>query len=177
MTPEQWRRVNDLYHAALDLPLERRSGFVMEKTSDDGTVAQELQRLLKIDPDRTATLDRPDVPEGLFAQFLGAPILLPGDRISGRYRIERELGAGGMGQVYEAFDEELNTRIAVKIIRPELAGEAKMVARFKQEVQLARQVTHPNVCRASTPPRKRGLRQRLTLSKSPARHPSRRSRS
>lgn len=148
MTPEQWRRVNDLYHAALDLPPERRSGFVIDRASDDGTVARELQRLLEIDPDRTAAVDRAAVPEGHFGQFFGAPILLNGDRIADRYRIERELGAGGMGQVYEAFDEELNARIAVKIIRPELAGEPKVVARFKQEVQLARQVTHPNVCRA-----------------------------
>ncbi len=145
MTPAQWRRVNDLYHAALETPAERRRAFVAQQTDDD-TVRRELERLLEVDPDRTAAVDRGMVPEGDFTRLF-APAVSPGDYIAGRYRILKEVGSGGMGQVYEALDEELHTRIALKIIRPELAGDPRVLARFKQEVQLARQVTHPSVCR------------------------------
>ena len=144
MTPEQWRRVNDLYHAALDTPTESRARFVHDHASDDHTVAHELQRLLEVDPGKTAVVDKAAVN----LRLLLAPVIAPGDHIASRYRILGEVGAGGMGQVYEAVDDELKTRVALKIIRPELANEPRVVARFKQEIQLARQVTHPNVCRA-----------------------------
>ncbi|MBY0504807.1 MAG: protein kinase [Bryobacteraceae bacterium] len=145
MTPEQWRRVNDLYHAALDTPPFGRMAFVAQQT-EDPLIRDEVARLLAIDPDRTAALDQAAVTEGLLTSFL-APTLSAGEMIMGRYRIVREVGAGGMGRVYEAFDEELHTRIGLKIIRPELAEDPRVLSRFKQEVQLARQVTHPNVCR------------------------------
>ncbi|HET9767866.1 MAG TPA: serine/threonine-protein kinase, partial [Thermoanaerobaculia bacterium] len=71
----------------------------------------------------------------------------PGELLAGRYRIVRELGRGGMGEVYAADDVELNERVAVKILRPEIAAEPEMLERFRREIQLARKVTHPNVCR------------------------------
>ena len=71
----------------------------------------------------------------------------PGDVLSGRFRIVRFVAQGGMGEVYEAQDEELSGRVALKTIRTEIAEEAGAVERFKREVHIARQVTHPNVCR------------------------------
>lgn len=52
-----------------------------------------------------------------------------------------------MGEVYEAEDLELREHVALKTVRPEIAGDRRTMARFKQEIQLARKVTHPNVCR------------------------------
>ncbi|MCH9647989.1 MAG: protein kinase [Deltaproteobacteria bacterium] len=75
------------------------------------------------------------------------PTFLPGERAANRFRIVRLVGQGGMGQVFEAFDEELSTRVALKVIRPEIAGSQRAMDLFKTEVQLAREVTHPNVCR------------------------------
>jgi serine/threonine protein kinase len=57
------------------------------------------------------------------------------------------VAGGGMGEVYEAEDQELRERVAVKTIRPEILAQPDAVARFKREVHLARKVTHPNVCR------------------------------
>ncbi|HEX9105220.1 MAG TPA: serine/threonine-protein kinase, partial [Polyangia bacterium] len=79
------------------------------------------------------------------------PSLAPETRIAGRYRIVRFLARGGMGEVYEAEDLELGVRIALKTLRT-LAGsdgssESRAIDRFKREVQLARKVTHANVCR------------------------------
>ena len=69
----------------------------------------------------------------------------------GRYRIVKLLGLGGMGAVYRAWDEELGVAVAVKIVRPEIATDPEaardLEKRFKRELLLARQVTHPNVVR------------------------------
>lgn len=64
-----------------------------------------------------------------------------------RYEILAQLGQGGMGAVYKARDTELDRIVALKVIRPELARNPEMLRRFKQELILARQVTHKNVIR------------------------------
>lgn len=75
------------------------------------------------------------------------PIFSPDDVICERYRVIRFIARGGMGEVYEAEDEELHTRIALKTISPSRASSKHQLNRFKQEIQLARKVSHPNVCR------------------------------
>lgn len=70
-----------------------------------------------------------------------------GDVVAGRYRIVKQLSRGGMGEVYEVEDLELRERVALKTILPDLAGDSRHTDRFKREAQLARRVTHPNVCR------------------------------
>ena len=70
-----------------------------------------------------------------------------GDVVAARFRIVRYLAQGGMGELYEADDLELRERIALKTILAHIAANARSIALFKREVHLARQVTHPNVCR------------------------------
>lgn len=67
--------------------------------------------------------------------------------LAGRFRIVARLGEGAIGEVYEAADLELEESIAVKVLRPEIARDTEVLYRFKREIQLARKVTHPNVCR------------------------------
>ena len=73
--------------------------------------------------------------------------LQPGDVLAARYEILQLLGEGGMGAVYRARDTELDRVLALKVIRPELARNAQILQRFKQELILARQVTHRNIIR------------------------------
>jgi serine/threonine protein kinase len=70
-----------------------------------------------------------------------------GSVLGERYEILKRLGEGGMGAVYKARDRELERLVALKVIRPELAGNPDILRRFKQELILARQVTHKNVIR------------------------------
>jgi eukaryotic-like serine/threonine-protein kinase len=78
---------------------------------------------------------------------VNVPVLQPGDVLGGRYEILQLLGEGGMGAVYKAMDRELDRPVALKLIRPELAANPAILARFKQELLLAHQVTHKNVIR------------------------------
>ncbi len=90
----------------------------------------------------------PRSPSGGPARFqAGATILQAGDVLGGRYEILQLLGEGGMGAVYKAMDRELDRPVALKLIRPQLAANPSILARFKQELLLAHQVTHKNVIR------------------------------
>lgn len=70
-----------------------------------------------------------------------------GETFAGRYRIGRLIGRGAMGSVYLAHDVELRDDVAVKILKPELVGDAAARDRFKEEIRLARRITHQNVVR------------------------------
>ena len=71
----------------------------------------------------------------------------PGSSIGSRYQIVRLLGQGGMGAVYQAHDRELDRQVAIKVIRADMAANPEILRRFKQELILARQITHKNVIR------------------------------
>jgi eukaryotic-like serine/threonine-protein kinase len=73
--------------------------------------------------------------------------LVPGAVLAGRYQILQILGEGGMGAVFKARDREVDRTVAIKVVRPELSGHPEILRRFKQELVLARQVTHRNVIR------------------------------
>ncbi|HUQ02724.1 MAG TPA: serine/threonine-protein kinase [Kofleriaceae bacterium] len=70
-----------------------------------------------------------------------------GSVLADRYVIVRFVARGGMGEVYEVEDRDLGTRVALKTIRPAIASDPVVLARFHREIQVAREVTHPSVCR------------------------------
>ncbi len=93
-------------------------------------------------PTLTAAAASPPLSDALDgAQFI------PGTMLAGRYRIVGLLGRGGMGEVYRAEDLKLGQPVALKFLSKEVTDRADRLARFHQEVRLARQVSHPNVCR------------------------------
>ncbi|MGA2742193.1 MAG: serine/threonine-protein kinase, partial [Bryobacteraceae bacterium] len=73
--------------------------------------------------------------------------LSPGDVLDSRFRIIELLGRGGMGEVYRAEDLTLGEPVALKMVRAEWRSDPAMLARFRDEVRLARRISHPNVCR------------------------------
>src|SRR3954447_10119072 len=77
----------------------------------------------------------------------GSARFAPGDLLAGRYRIIALLGKGGMGEVYRADDLTLEQPVALKFLPGEWSQNADAIARFRNEVRVARQVSHPNVCR------------------------------
>ncbi len=75
-------------------------------------------------------------------------MLSPGALFAGRYEVKEVLGMGGMGVVYRAFDRELQEPVAIKTLRPEaMSADTVALDRFKQEIRLARKISHRNVVR------------------------------
>jgi serine/threonine protein kinase len=75
------------------------------------------------------------------------PLFSDGELVAGRYRVLRFVDRGGMGEIYAAEDQLVGETIAIKTLRPELAADTRALQRFRRELQLARRVAHPNVCR------------------------------
>jgi len=70
-----------------------------------------------------------------------------GSTLAGRYEIIEELGKGGMGNVYRVLDKKINEEVALKLIKPAIATDEKIIERFRNELKFARKITHKNVCR------------------------------
>jgi len=141
MTPERWHRVTEIFHSACEQPPSQVEEFLRGQCGGDAEMYAEVIRMLQEDA-RTGPLDRPffEPPSHASAVFADGQI------VSGRYRIVRFLSRGGMGEVYEAEDQDLKERVALKTLLPAIAADARMIARFKQEIQLSRKISHPNVC-------------------------------
>jgi serine/threonine-protein kinase len=121
----------------------------------------EIETLLTADAETAGVLDGLDqrfVEQALRAVETGAAAgasrggfdetqLLPGARVAGRYRVVSLLGRGGMGEVYRADDLKLGQPVALKFLAPRIEQTASYVDRLLEEAKLARQVSHPNVCR------------------------------
>jgi eukaryotic-like serine/threonine-protein kinase len=112
--------------------------------------------VLAIEPDVTAPILNKSTTSGSSAATQGVlsnmppstiRSFLPGSVIGNRYEILQLLGEGGMGAVYKVRDREVNRLVALKMIRQDLASHPEILARFTQELVLARQVTHRNVIR------------------------------
>jgi eukaryotic-like serine/threonine-protein kinase len=124
-------------------------GFQAEDVTSPGTA---LPTTPKSDPSDAVTMAGTRSPSSGSASHpifsaIGATIFHEGDILGGRYEIQKLLGMGGMGAVYKARDMEVERVVGLKVIRPDLAGDPAILARFKQELVLARQVTHKNIIR------------------------------
>ncbi|MFC2156371.1 protein kinase [Acidobacteriota bacterium] len=73
--------------------------------------------------------------------------LSTGTTFADRYQVIEELGKGGMGKVYKVFDTEIQEKIALKLLKPEIAADSQTIERFRNELKFARKIGHRNVCR------------------------------
>jgi tetratricopeptide (TPR) repeat protein len=132
-------RIRDIFIEAVDLPLDRRAVFLDEACHGDVELRSEVERLIAADTDAASFVFRPP--------SSAPPRLEKGHLLAGRFRVVRFIATGGMGDVYEVDDLELHEGLALKTIRPEVLGDSRALTRFKHEVQFAKRVSHPNVCR------------------------------
>ena len=73
--------------------------------------------------------------------------LRTGTTFAGRYEVIEELGKGGMGHVYKVYDQKTREKIALKLLKPEVAADRQAIERFGNELRFARKISHRNVCR------------------------------
>lgn len=132
--------MKDIFAAVADRSLSDRPIALAEACNGDLELQAELNKLLSQYNAMGGFLDDASITPA-------AGHLHPGCLIADRYEIVSLLGCGGMGEVYEANDRDLGGKIAVKVIHPKISLDPDALNRFRREVHLARQVTHPNVCR------------------------------
>ena len=134
---ERDERVMALVEAALDQPSDTRSEFVHSACGADAELCSEVLERVWFE-DRMGNFLRGSV---LDALELAERPFETGELVAGRFRILNEVGRGGMGVVYEAFDEKLNLRVAIK------CAQSGYDNRLPPETRAAREVSHPNVCK------------------------------
>lgn len=145
MTPERWEQISNIFELVLEAAPGDREAVLAAACGEDVDKRAAVERLLHNHGDLGSFLEDPIAEAVLRAPRTAA--FHPGDRIAGKFRINALLGSGGMGDVYEAHDIELDEAVALKTIRADWARDASSLARFRQETQLLRRITHPNVCR------------------------------
>ena len=146
MTGEQWEQVKHVFEELAEASPERQSGRLA--SLPDREIAAEVERLLaKMVEAGAEFLAQPVHDFHTASSAERDPQYRPGDLLGGRFHIVRLIGSGGMGEVYEAEDRQLGTNIAVKSLAAQWNADRDVERRFRREVHLARQITHPNVCR------------------------------
>lgn len=135
MTPEQWQRVRDVLAEALERKPEDRPAFLDRACSPDPALRQEVDRLLaSSDEARSSFLQSSTFRIGL----------TPGARL-GDYEVQRLIGSGGMGEVYQARDTRLDREVAIKVLPAVLSHDPDRLRRFEQEARAAAALNHPNI--------------------------------
>jgi Tol biopolymer transport system component len=141
----RWRRVEELCHAALDLPIAERAAFLTTACAGDDELRFEVESLLA----HERTVDRfLSEPLGSVAAEVVAVANSPGtiDAQVAHYRIVDRLGAGGMGVIYRAEDTKLRRLVALKFLPADATRDEDAKRRFVTEAQAASALDHPNIC-------------------------------
>ncbi len=147
MTPEEWDRVKSIFSEAMDLAAQDRPAFIAQACGENSEVRQEVEVLVQKAESTDTFLEDGHRERILPKASSYAPLFAAGDVLCGRYKVLRFIANGGMGEVYEVKDAELRAKVALKTVSLTIASDPHHLGRFKQEVHLARQVTHRNVCR------------------------------
>src|SRR5262245_16399192 len=172
-SPNRLQQIEDLFHAALEREPAERAAFLAEACADDQSLLDAVNDLLaahdqswSLVDERHAALEivntseptrrhpKPPAPQAvpspgpnLSGDGQREARFVTGQMLAERYRIVGLLGKGGMGEVYKAEDLKLKQTVALKFLPESIALDAGMLARFHNEVRIARQVAHTNVCR------------------------------
>lgn len=143
MTPAQWEKLEDLYAQAAALPQDAREAFIVGHCEGDLELAGELRTLLDADRAAGEFLNTPavNVSELTAEHAIADPLL---GVTLGSFRIERRLGAGGMGVVYLARQERPLRAVALKVVRSD-AMSPSVLRRFRHEADVLARLQHPGI--------------------------------
>jgi serine/threonine protein kinase len=144
MSPERLKKVEEIYHAVLELPPGERQSFLQKSCGRDMELRKEVDSLLSFENTFDSLLDNP--PKSLVAEVfsLNETAKIIGSQIN-QYKILSLLGEGGMGAVYLAEDTSLERKVALKLLPGNLAEDKIRLNRFFQEAKAASALNHPNI--------------------------------
>jgi serine/threonine protein kinase len=137
MTPERWRQVTELFHAALTRTESARARYLDQVCAGDTALRAEVDAMLAV-PSETASRD------AIPLKGSATTTSQPGTMI-GPYRIECLIGAGGMGEVYRARDTKLGRDVAIKIVPRAFTSDPERLARFDREARVLASLNHPHI--------------------------------
>src|SRR5690349_8062294 len=148
MTPERWQKVEEIFQAAVELLPEERARYVAQVCANDTTLKRDVESLLSQHDSAGELLDQPfygDTEFNVLESFVEEEDPMIGRRL-GSYRIEKEIGRGGMGAVYEASraDNEFNKRAAIKLVKRGMDTDF-ILRRFRKERQILAALDHPHI--------------------------------
>ena len=159
MKPDRWRKVDELFEAALEHEPSRRAAFLDQACGSDRDLRREVEKMLDFEKHsedfiKTDVFDiaaklitQPPFKTPTTSDSIDDARFIPGDVLLERYRIVGLLGRGGMGEVYRADDLKLKQAVALKFLPTSLSADGAALARFYKEVSVARQISHRHVCR------------------------------
>ena len=139
MKPDSWERVAEIFEAARGLAPKERAAFLEKACLGQDTLRERVEELLANNKEAEANGFLERAPE------VNSMELAPGTEL-GHYKLVRLIGAGGMGQVYEATDTRLDRTVAIKVLPPHVAGQPDVRARFEREARTISQLNHPHIC-------------------------------
>ena len=129
MDPERWRRIDELFHSALEREPARRAAFLAEACRGDEALRSEVETLVAAHEKEGSFIDTPAYADpGLLAGE--KDVLTAGQRL-GPYRVVGHIGIGGMGEVYLAEDTRLGRKVALKLLPQEYTGDEDRVRWFR----------------------------------------------
>ena len=147
MNAERWKQIDELFDAALEIPGERREQFLAEKCNGDDDLKSEVLSLLGAQKEAGKFLENSAM--NLMAREIAAEnradVFSLVGRELGAYKIEKPIGAGGMGEVYLAHDSRLNRKVALKILPAEFLADTERVKRFEREARAISGLNHPYI--------------------------------
>ncbi|MEK7725293.1 MAG: serine/threonine-protein kinase, partial [Acidobacteriota bacterium] len=143
MDSEKFKKIEEIYHAVLDVALAERETFLAKECGDDIDLRHEIESLLSFNDKEGFVNVSPDfIAAEMFSERETAELI---GKIIGHYEILSLLGKGGMGEVYLAQDLKLNRQVAIKFLPNQLIANTKRTNRFIREAQAASALNHPNI--------------------------------
>jgi serine/threonine protein kinase len=144
MSPERLKKVEEIYHAVLEISPSGRAQFLAESCGEDVELRHEVESLLSFEKSFASVID--STPKSLVAElfFEHEKSVLLNQQIN-QYQIISLLGQGGMGAVYLAYDNKLERKVAIKFLSDKLSKDANRLKRFFQEAKSASALNHPNI--------------------------------
>ncbi len=143
----RWLCIKDIFSEALEAEPEAREVILAARCGADSGLDAEVRSLLRLSEENGLSVDRA-TPSGVTPLESGPPPRHNcGEVLAGRYQIDHFLCAGGMGEVYAAVDLKSGESVALKFMHAFPTGRTQALSRFRREVDLAKSIQHPNVCR------------------------------
>lgn len=150
MSPARWQQLKQLYAELDELPPEQRCAYLDQACAEDAELRAQVEALLAHQEQGRAEdfLEQPlaRLPEPAPLSGEAAVVFHAGQLIGERFQIEALLGAGGMGEVYRAWDRKLHRRVALKVLPAHLTQQPALQQRFQREARAVSALSHPQIC-------------------------------